>query len=286
MRRTTLALAAAMTLLLTAVLGSGANAAPVPPAGATVPAATLSLPTVTATVTVSIDGRSFPARLVQPSGSAPGAYPVIAFGHGFTQTASRYASVLTALAARGYVVVAPDSETGLFPNHSRFADDLWRAVRWARATQPNAHPSLDGVAGHSMGGGAALIAADRYPDLDTVATLAAAETNPSSTSAAAGITAPALFVVGSRDTVVPPTTTQRMYAAKPAPATFATITGGYHCGFLDSSSFFGFGCDSGAITRSAQLTITRQLLGDWCDQQLRGAAPGAAPAGVVTERKP
>jgi dienelactone hydrolase len=245
----------------------------------------LSLPTTTSSVTVSMDGRSFPARLVQPQGSNPGAYPVVAFGHGFTQTASRYASTLTALAARGYVVVAPDSETGLFPNHGRFADDLWRSLRWARDTQPNASPTLDAVAGHSMGGGAALVAADRHPDIDTVLTLAAAETNPSATTAAAGTTVPMLFVVGSRDTVVPPSTTRSMYTAAAGGSSFVTITGGYHCGFNDSTSFFGLGCDSGSISRSTQLAITRELLGDWLDVRLRGATVTSSPGGTVTETK-
>ena len=275
-----------LSVLSAAVVGAlmvGALPAAAAPAPAL--ATVTSLPTTTSTVTVSLDGRSFSARLVQPAGSAPGAYPVVAFGHGFTQSSSRYSSVLTALAARGYVVIAPDSETGLFPNHGRFADDLWRSLRWVRATQGNASATLDAVAGHSMGGGAALVAADRYPTIDTVATLAAAETNPSATTASAGVTVPALYVVGSQDTVVRPATTRAMYDRKPSPATFATITGGYHCGFVDSSSFLGLGCDSGTISRSTQLSITRTLLGNWFDARLRGAPAGATPAGVVVISK-
>lgn len=245
----------------------------------------VTLPTAATKVTVTVDGRSFPARLVQPTGSKPGAYPVVAFGHGFAQTASRYASTLAALAARGYVVIAPDSETGLFPNHGRFADDLERSIRWARATVPNAHPSLDAVAGHSMGGGAALVAADRHPGIETVATLAAAETNPSATTASAGVSVPALFIVGDRDTIVRPATTRAMYDRKPPSARFVTITGGYHCGFNDSTSFFGLGCDSGAISRSAQLAITRELLGDWLDASLLKRQVVSTPTGISTVSK-
>ena len=182
-------------------------------------------------------------------------------------------------------MIAPDSETGLSPSHSRFADDLWRALEWVRSTQPNADPSLDAVSGHSMGGGAALIAADRHPEIDTVATLAAAETRPSATTASRGVTVAALFVVGSSDTVVKPATTKAMYTAKPSPATFASITGGYHCGFTDSSSFFGIGCDSGQISRAKQLPIAAGLLGGWLDTVLKGTPAAAAPAGVVVIRK-
>ena len=272
MRRASVLLAL-VSLVVALALGSA-------PAGAVT-----SLPVSTTTVTVSEAGRSFSARLVQPTGEAHGAYPVVAFGHGFTQATSRYQSVLAALAARGYVVIAPNTETGLLPNHGRLADDLAIAIRWAQRTQPNAHPTLDAVSGHSMGGGAALLAADRNPSVDSVVTFAAAETRPSAMTASAGITVPAMFVVGSRDRIVTPETTKRMYAAKPSPAIFATITGGYHCGFLDSSSFLGFGCDSGSISRSTQLSITRTLLGDWLDRTLKSAAAAPVPEGVVTEVK-
>lgn len=246
----------------------------------------VSLTTTVARLTVSIDGRSFATRVVRPGDTTKGPFPVVAFGHGFTQTASRYTSTLQAIAARGYIVVAPDSETGLFPNHGRFADDLWRAIRWGQAQRAwNPDLTRDAVSGHSMGGGAALLAADRYPAIDTVMTLAAAETRPSARSASAGVAVPALYVVGSRDSVVKPSTTRAMYDAKPAPARWASITGGYHCGFNDSTSFFGFGCDSGSITRGTQLAITAELLGDWLDTRLKGAAQVSSPAGVVIETK-
>lgn len=76
-----------------------------------------------------------------------------------------------------------------------------------------------------------------------------------------------------------------MYDRKPSPARFVTITGGYHCGFNDSTSFFGIGCDSGAISRSTQLAITRELLGDWLDATLRNQSVVSAPAGISSVSK-
>lgn len=278
-------LAALLTLAFGTATATGAAAAVPNP----VPAGT-PLPTSTSSVTVSLDGRSFPARVVQPTGTAPAAYPVVAFGHGFLQPSSRYAGTLTSIASRGYIVIAPDSETGFAPNHGRLADDLWRSLRWAsdRARYPNADPDNLAVMGHSMGGGAALVAADRYDapgQIDTVATLAAAETNPSATAASLGIAGPALYVVGSQDTIVRPATTEAMYRSKPSPATLATIVGGYHCGFLDSSPLFGLGCDSGSRSRSQQLAATRTLLGDWLDRQFRGVAPSTLPTWVTVAAK-
>lgn len=244
------------------------------------------LATTTSTVTVTTtSGRSFSARIVQPRTGSDHGYPVIGFGHGFAQTSSRYDSTLKALAGRGYVVIAPNTQTGLLPSHGAFADDLVAAIAWAGRTLPSTDAERTAVVGHSMGGGAALLAADRDQSIDAVATLAAAETRPSAVAAARGVQTPALFVVGSRDTVVKPATTSRMYDAKPSPATWVSITGGYHCGFVDSSSFFGLGCDSGSISRSTQLGLTGTVVGDWLDQRLVGADPAPLPAGVVTESR-
>jgi dienelactone hydrolase len=136
-----------------------------------------------------------------------------------------------------------------------------------------------------MGGGAALVAADRHPAIDTVLTLAAAETRPSATAASAGITVPALYVVGSEDAIVPPATTKAMYATKSPPATFASIIGGFHCGFADSTSFGGIGCDSGSISRSLQLALTQRLLGDYLDARFGSAREPAGRAGVAVVSK-
>ncbi len=230
--------------------------------------------TSTSTVRVAVGRRTFSLLLVRPVGASPDGFPVVAFGHGFLQGPQRYASTLTAVAARGYVVVAPRSERGLPPRHSRLADDLVEAIEWTRARVPSAHPTLSAVAGHSMGGGAALLAASRSREIDAVVTLAAAQTRPSAVEASRSVSAPALFVVGSVDRIVRPTTTLRMYEAVAGPASFVSITGGCHCGFNDSTTFRGLACDSGTITRSEQLALTQRVVGDWLDVTLRGRPAG------------
>ena len=107
----------------------------------------------------------------------------------------------------------------------------------------------------------------------------------SATTAARSVTVPALFVVGSSDTVVKPNTTRAMYDAKRSPATWVSITGGYHCGFLDSSSFFGLGCYKGSISRSTQVGLSNDMLGDWLDATLKGGATFVRPAGTTGESK-
>ncbi|MEV4478922.1 alpha/beta hydrolase family protein [Micromonospora coxensis] len=277
-RRSAVAVAAALAL----VLPGTAAAAATPPDTATgvTSAADPSGPGAYAAgyvdTTVSASGRSFSARIYYPATTAgsgqpvaTGRFPAIAFGHGFFQSVSKYYSTLGHLASWGFIVLAPTSQGGLSPSHSAFADDLNAALTWAVAQDGTAgsrfagHVRTDrlGLSGHSMGGGASLLAAARNPQVDAVANLAAAETNPSAKAAAATLTLPVRLIAGDRDTIAGVTDHQRpIYTAKPPTKQLRIIKGGFHCGFMDSSSLF---CDSGGITRAAQLPISKRLLTEW-----------------------
>lgn len=232
---------------------------------------------------VSASGRSFSARIYYPAATAgqnaavaAGRFPAIAFGHGFLQSVSKYYSTMQHLASWGFVVAAPTSQGSLFPSHSAFADDLNAQLTWLVAQDTtagsrfNAHIATTklGLSGHSMGGGASVLAAARNPAVTTVANLAAAETNPSAATAAASVRVPMMLVAGQKDGTAPIASHQRpIYHAKPAPKQLRTIVGGFHCGFIDTSSAF---CDSGTITRATQLQITRRVLTDWFRYYLAG----------------
>jgi hypothetical protein len=119
--------------------------------------------------------------------------------------------------------------------------------------------------------------------------LAAAETNPSAAAAAANVQVPSRFIVESQDTIVAPATTQNQYNACDAPRQFATITGGSHCGFIDSAIV---ACDSGSLPRAEQLAKTRALMLQFLDTHLRGdqtdfalvSGAGRGVAGTTTTR--
>ncbi len=235
----------------------------------------------TRTVTVAVaPGRSYQATLYYPAVAPGGAnapldpssapYPAISFGHGFLQAVSSYASTLSHLASWGFIVIAPASESGLFPSHSQFADDLRDCLTWL--TWENLNPSsflflgVDtnnfGVSGHSMGGGASLLAAERDDRILAVSNLAAAETTPSAIAASALITRPVQLIAGSQDGITPPANHQLpMYAAANPPRQVPMLVGGWHCGFQDSS--FPIGCDNGSLPRAEQLALTRRLLTTW-----------------------
>lgn len=235
------------------------------------------------TVTITRPGGStFTARLFYPAATAGQnaavvsvaaasqlgleRFPAVSFGHGFLQAVSQYQSTCEHLATWGMLVIAPESEGGLTPNHGSFALDLRHALTYLE--QRDAEPSEDlyqriatdrfALSGHSMGGGASMLAAAQDGRVRIVANLAAAETSPSAVAASAAIRCPVFLITGSQDTITPPASHGNlMYAALVAPRQQPVIVGGFHCGFTDAGFLF---CDSGSISRTEQLSRTRRLL--------------------------
>jgi dienelactone hydrolase len=178
------------------------------------------------------------------------------------------------LASHGYIVIATTSEGSLLPNHANFALDIRQCLTWLEEQNALAsswlvgdvNTAAFGVSGHSMGGGASALAAAADPRIKCLATLAAAETNPSAAAAATSIQRPSCFITGAQDAIVAPSSTLNQYNNCDAPRQFVSIAGGSHCGFVDSAII---GCDSGTLARPDQLAKTRSLLLDWFDAHLR-----------------
>ncbi len=220
-------------------------------------------------------GGSFTAKLFYPATSggdgAPydgsGApYPGISFGHGFFQSVEQYDSTLEHLASHGYLVIATRSQGGLFPSHSQYAVDMRACLTWLETQHDDPGAALYqqvavdrfGMSGHSMGGGASILATAQDPRVKVLANMAAADTNPSAIDAMPNITVPVCLIAGDQDGLVPVESHgQLMYDNGNPPLQLPVIVGGFHCGFVDG---WFFGCDSGGISRAAQLALTRQLL--------------------------
>jgi predicted dienelactone hydrolase len=209
---------------------------------------------------------------LDPSGRP---YPAVTFGHGFFQAVTSYDSTLSHLATHGFFVIATNSESGISPNHQNFANDMRYSLTYLEQENANATSSLFnavavnsfGASGHSMGGGASILATSQDSRIRALANLAAAETNPSAKAAMPLITVPFSLLSGSADTIVPVATNgQEMYTLGKPPKILPIIQGGWHCGFEDSN---GFGCDTGTITRDQQLTETRRLLTSFFDLYLK-----------------
>jgi hypothetical protein len=150
----------------------------------------------------------------------------------------------------------------------------WLEVENADPASPY-HAQVDigafGLSGHSMGGGASLLAAADDARVRALAPLAPAETNPSAIAAMANVSVPVRLVNGSEDGIVPVEAHGAlMYANGSPPRQIQIILGGFHCGFTDAGFLF---CDSGSITRAEQLAITRRLLTGFFNLHLKDDQP-------------
>jgi hypothetical protein len=136
--------------------------------------------------------------------------------------------------------------------------------------------SMSCVMGHSMGGGAAFLAAQQSPSIKAIATLAAAETSPSAINAAASLSIPALLLAGGNDCVTPPSGHQiPMYNSLQSDCkTYISINGGSHCQMAEYNFYCAFGeatCSpSPAISRAQQHLVINRYLTPWLQSILKG----------------
>lgn len=220
---------------------------------------------------------------------AEGSFPVIVIGHGFVMSVDAYAYLWEHFVPLGYIVVLPTTEGDLSPDHAAFGADL--AFVAQRMTVENAdagsaffgHVSAGRVlAGHSMGGGAALLGAAGNAQVQAVMVLAPAETDPSAIAAAAQISAPTLVFAADEDCVTPIASNQQpMYEAVSIPCKAMLVAlGGGHCYFGDDN----FLCSFGELTCGPDLSITRVEQHDivtdlgtlWLDGHVRNDAGALA----------
>jgi pimeloyl-ACP methyl ester carboxylesterase len=214
---------------------------------------------------------------------APGLFPVLSFGHGFVMDVGSYTNFSDILVPEGYIFVLSNTETGLSPSHQDFGLDL-SFILHAFELENNDPGSLffgtisgtNAVMGHSMGGGASMLAAGSDTIVKAVVNFAAANTTPSAISAATGILVPALLYSGSEDCVAPPDQHQQpMYDSLASSCkTWIDITGGGHCYFANNNFLCTFGentCGPNlTITREEQQDITFDFLLPWLDYFLKG----------------
>ena len=232
------------------------------------------LPVGTGTAIVSrVDGSTFGALLFHPgTGASPSRgtspWPVVAFGHGFLAPPALYAQTMRHLASWGFSVIAPQSALEFFPSHSAYGRDLRQCLYWVRDQGRNpASPWFGlvssnrwGLSGHSMGGGADILAALDEPEVDAVANMGAADTLPSAVDLIPAVQAATCFIAGSDDTIAAPEwQTYPFYRHANAPRLFALLNGGSHCGFVDVP-LPGNLCDEARMPRALQLAKSRALL--------------------------
>ena len=242
-------------------------------------------------------GRDIPCAVYHPAAAAgtdvpvaDGAFPVLVIGHGFVMTVDAYTYLGDHFAGEGYIVVLPTTEGSFSPDHGAFGADLaFLAGALIAAGSETASPFFGhvlpaaGLAGHSMGGGAAFLGAGGNNGIRTLVGFAPAETDPSAVAAAATVAVPTLVFAASEDCVTPiPQHQGPMYDALAVPCkAFVNITGGGHCYFGDAS----FTCTFGELTCGPDLSISREEQHDvvtdvmdlWLQLHLKDDPAAAAP---------
>jgi dienelactone hydrolase len=220
-------------------------------------------------------------------------FPAIAVGHGFVIGAANYNIIAEQLIPFGFIVALVNTEGGFAPNHQEFGLDLAFVTHALQQESQNStsilhnivHQEREAIIGHSMGGGAAWIAAASDPLIDAIVGLAPAETNPSAIAAAASVNCNTLVFSGSDDSVTPPADNHEPIfdGTNAGCKTFVSLTGGSHCGFIDSGTLCDFGEPlGGSLARADQQEAYLTLMSAWLRHFLNAECVEALYTDYVT----
>jgi pimeloyl-ACP methyl ester carboxylesterase len=216
---------------------------------------------------------------------ALGQFPVIIFGHGFAMPWSDYQNYWERYVPKGYILVFPKTEsTFIAIDHQQFGWDIQFLVTEIQREGQNLSSVIynsvaleTALIGHSMGGGAAFLAADSLSingnqNFKTLIGLAPAESSSNGVSSivsASAVIKPTLIFSGSGDGVTLPIDHHiPMYNGIASNCkAFVNISGGGHCYFAQSDFICNLGeagtISNVTITRAQQQQITYDLLDNW-----------------------
>jgi hypothetical protein len=216
--------------------------------------------------------------------STPGArkkFPVIAFGHGYLINVKAYENLSKAIVPFGYIMVFPDTETGIFPSHLDLGLDMSFALEQMKkegANPASIFYSKTGekscLMGHSMGGGSAILGARNSSPGNSIVLLAPFDTKPSAIEAAGSVSDPTLILVGSNDRVTVPLkhSIPIFESLQSSSKTYISIKGGNHCKMANKNFFCKIAeknkADS-SISRYEQHTILFRYIIPWLEYTLK-----------------
>ncbi|MCB9185986.1 MAG: dienelactone hydrolase family protein [Flavobacteriales bacterium] len=207
---------------------------------------------------------------------AAGQFPLVVVGHGFSMAVTAYQNWWEEFVPQGYIFALPTTEGGLFTvSHGDFGQDLAFVASEIQAGNQNVSSPFYGsvkertaIMGHSMGGGATVLAASNNTSIDCIVGLAPAETDPSAASAGANVSVPALILHGNEDQVTPEADHALLIYNGLASSCkyYARITEGAHCFFANYNVYCAIGeMNIGDLTREEQQQLSYELVGPWLD---------------------
>ena len=209
-------------------------------------------------------------------------FPVIVLGHGFIMGANAYQNIYNTLVPQGYIVAFVDTEGSFFANHDAYSKDLAFVVDAIQEENNDQNSPLFGIVdsktalmGHSMGGGAATVAAS-LTQVETVITFAPATLRFDTLTPASQVSTDAIVFSGSEDGVTPPSEEHLPIYDNLGSGCkyFISITGGAHCYYANSH----FACDFGENSSSGNVSVSRveqhdimfRFLNSWLEYKLKG----------------
>ena len=231
-----------------------------------------------ARIEVPNDDESLEVVLYRPVHSQTLA-PAIVFLPGRMATDDQYESYARALASRGFIV-AVRSWYSLFRSDLELAHDAKVIADWLVLAQ-GGDPRKIGIAGHSMGGKDAVLAAAQYGGFAVVVAIDPDDNGNVSVvhGLIAGLKAPLLLigaeVAWQASSVCAPLATNylRFFEQAPVGTVELTLLDADHVQMLDEPDRFGYGiCRSGtADSRQVRITARRATVGFFV-QHLKGGA--------------
>lgn len=201
------------------------------------------------TLSVSVGSTTYAYDRYLPAGQPP--FPVMALGHGFSNSKDNVAGLATTLMTRGVLVVAPQFPF-LSGDHATNALVMLAAID-DTAARGLADPTRAAVGGHSAGGLSAWLAAARRPALKAVVLLDAVDT-PAGLGVAqsSNVTVPTLFLFAEPSSCNTQRNSAQWLNAQINQRERLTVSQATHCDPQEpSSTVCTLGCPGWAATRSA-----------------------------------
>ncbi|AHI19193.1 hypothetical protein CCASEI_03065 [Corynebacterium casei LMG S-19264] len=235
-----------------------------------------------------LDYAGLPGKVYTPAEGK--GLPAVAFGHDWRKSVKDYHATLRHLASWGFVVVAPDTETGLIPNHRNLAADLESSLQVAAGVKlGNSNISVSphklGLIGHGMGGGTAILSAVDNDKVKAVGAYYPAQTSPSADAAARRLDIPGLIIGSGRSDIFNAGNTAKLAYNFGGDVVYREVEKGTQQGFSEDL-LYKLVIGSGAF-QASQAEIARGLMVGFLLHQLEGdktysdfSEPDAAAKGV------
>jgi hypothetical protein len=230
-------------------------------------------------LTAAGNGKSVPITVYVPSTSGP--RPLVMLSSGLQQPAAAYAPYARRLASWGVIAVLRD-DPGVLAQSQSVADDIAFVVGWLPTALPGrVDAARVGLAGHSRGGMASLLAAEGalhgqlrgFFGLDPVDNAGAAAAALGTIAIATAFLGETTDGGGSMACAPSDQNYHVLYAAAPSPSLELTALGADHTQFEDPASCaFCTLCTKGTADSAGVLRYSTRLLTAFFARELLGDA--------------